>query len=308
MSFPNLRYAFMVGIGAGVPGSNGLDPDIRLGDIVVAFPTDKSSGIVGYELGKETVDGFLKRQDNSYRMDPVLQSTISSIKNHFEVEGTNKFLEHIDISILSKRKRGEETVSQSKSKFAHPIRSGYTDVLYIDDTDIVITRPPRSNSEPFVHYGAIASGDKVVKNAKQREDLRRRYNILCIEMEAAGLRDSYPAAIIRGISDYADSHKNDQWQPYAAFAAAAYAKGVIRRIPPALENRHLGDLKVIRAGQDNADGPIPTTSPEKQVEITEEVRQACLDSLAFEEIDARLENIKKAHTKTCEWLYQQAEY
>jgi len=69
MSFRNLRYALMVGIGAGCPEPNGLDPDVRLGDVVVAFPTDKSAGIVGYELGKETGDGFLKRQDNSYRMD-----------------------------------------------------------------------------------------------------------------------------------------------------------------------------------------------------------------------------------------------
>lgn len=52
VSFRNLRYALMVGIGAGVPGPNGTDPDVRLGDVVVAFPTDKSSGIVGYELGK----------------------------------------------------------------------------------------------------------------------------------------------------------------------------------------------------------------------------------------------------------------
>lgn len=36
--------------------------------------------------------------------------------------------------------------------------------------------------------------------------------------------DSFPCLVIRGISDYADSHKNKIWQPYAAATAASYAK------------------------------------------------------------------------------------
>jgi nucleoside phosphorylase len=62
-SFLNLRYGLMVGIGAGVPGRD-QEPDIRLGDIVVGAPADHSDdaqGVVGYELGKETVDGFIKK-------------------------------------------------------------------------------------------------------------------------------------------------------------------------------------------------------------------------------------------------------
>ncbi|THW69484.1 hypothetical protein D6D18_10547 [Aureobasidium pullulans] len=50
-------------------------------------------------------------------------------------------------------------------------------------------------------------------------------------MEAAGL-DAFPCLVIRGISDYADTHKNDDWHPYAAAAAAAYAKEVLAVVPP----------------------------------------------------------------------------
>jgi hypothetical protein len=39
--------------------------------------------------------------------------------------------------------------------------------------------------------------------------------------------DGFPCLVIRGISDYADSHKNDTWRPYAASTAAAYAKELI---------------------------------------------------------------------------------
>jgi nucleoside phosphorylase len=52
-------------------------------------------------------------------------------------------------------------------------------------------------------------------------------------MEAAGLMNSFPCLVIRGICDYADSHKNSQWQAYAARTAAAYAKGLLSVIPAA---------------------------------------------------------------------------
>ena len=51
-------------------------------------------------------------------------------------------------------------------------------------------------------------------------------------MEAAGLMDSFPCLVIRGICDYADSHKNKKWQPYAAATAAAYMKELLSVIPP----------------------------------------------------------------------------
>jgi hypothetical protein len=42
-----------------------------------------------------------------------------------------------------------------------------------------------------------------------------------------GLMDSFPCLVIRGICDYADSHKNKVWQPYAAATAASYAKELL---------------------------------------------------------------------------------
>ncbi len=48
------------------------------------------------------------------------------------------------------------------------------------------------------------------------------------EMEAAGLMNEFPCLVIRGICDYADSHKNDDWQEYASTVAAAYAMSCSR--------------------------------------------------------------------------------
>jgi len=88
----------------------------------------------------------------------------------------------------------------------------------------IFKRKRRSGNHPRIHYGLIASGNQIIKSAQTRDDLAMKYNILCFEMEAAGIMNSIPCLVIRGICDYADSHKNKLWQEYAAATAAAYAK------------------------------------------------------------------------------------
>lgn len=85
------------------------------------------------------------------------------------------------------------------------------------------TRP----DTPRVHYGLIGSADTVMQDGHLRDRMRQSNKVLCFEMEAAGLMDSFPCLVIRGISDYADTHKNKVWQPYAALTAAAYAKDLL---------------------------------------------------------------------------------
>jgi nucleoside phosphorylase len=101
-------------------------------------------------------------------------------------------------------------------------------------------RPPSTedasitdNHEVVVHYGLIASGNQVIKDAALRDNLNDRYNgkLLCVEMEAAGLLN-FPSIVIRGIYDYADSKKNDDWQEYTATIAAAFAKELLRYVQP----------------------------------------------------------------------------
>ncbi len=50
-------------------------------------------------------------------------------------------------------------------------------------------------------------------------------------MEAAGLMPDFPCIVVRGVCDYADSHKNKQWQGYAALAAALYVKELLEYVP-----------------------------------------------------------------------------
>ena len=80
----------------------------------------------------------------------------------------------------------------------------------------LLIREPRDTTDPVIHYGLIGSANQVMRHGATREKFRREKGILCFEMEAAGLMDSFPCVVVRGISDYADSHKNKQWQPWAA--------------------------------------------------------------------------------------------
>jgi nucleoside phosphorylase len=93
-----------------------------------------------------------------------------------------------------------------------------------------LVREPRADNSPQVFYGTIGSGDLVMKNSDERDRLAADDKIICFEMEAAGLMNDFPCLVIRGISDYADSRKNDRWQPYAAATAAAYAKELLSAV------------------------------------------------------------------------------
>lgn len=87
--------------------------------------------------------------------------------------------------------------------------------------------------EPLVHYGTIASGNQVVKDAKLRDYIGQAHGALCIEMEAAGLDHDFPNLVVRGICDYADSHKKKEWQDYAAATAAAFSRQFLLYSAPA---------------------------------------------------------------------------
>lgn len=99
------------------------------------------------------------------------------------------------------------------------------------DPNQLVPRTIRESKTPVIHYGLSASGNQVMKSAIARDAIARELNILCFEMEAAGLMDQLPCLIIRGICDYCDSHKHKQWQGYAALTAAIYTRALLGIVP-----------------------------------------------------------------------------
>lgn len=66
-----------------------------------------------------------------------------------------------------------------------------------------------------------------MKSALHRDQLAASEGIIAFEMEGAGVWDKFNCLIIKGVCDYADSHKNKNWQSYAAAVAAAATKEVL---------------------------------------------------------------------------------
>ncbi|RMJ17205.1 hypothetical protein CDV36_003144 [Fusarium kuroshium] len=234
--FPNLWFGLLVGIAAGLPNLAKDPPlDIRLGDVLVGLPEGESAGLIAYELGKETADGFqlLRLGRVLANTETVVRSAIGSIK----MLAPNDVDEFLPLYETIKDKQHSETIKDkqhSRGTFRDPGQE--KDVLYStssDGTFHVVRRGARSaNNRTRVWYGPIGSGDKLVKNAQRRNELRDKYNIIGLEMQAAGTMNRIPVGVVRGVCNYGDEHKNKDWQPYAAAMAAAYAKAILLHLGP----------------------------------------------------------------------------
>jgi nucleoside phosphorylase len=226
-TFKAIRFGLMVGIGGGVPST----ADIRLGDVVVSQPHKAHGGVVQYDSGKATPSGF--ERTGSLNSPPhVLLSAVAQVRAN-ELRGRSQLFTYISklerIARFQRSKAGRDVLFEA----AYDHSRGQTcDWCSVDRQEV--RQPRESDQEVVVHYGTIASGNQVMRSAAERDRVSEELGgVLCFEMEAAGLMDSFPCLVIRGICDYADSHKNKAWQPYAAATAAAWAKEVLSVIPPA---------------------------------------------------------------------------
>jgi len=236
-SFPNVRIGLMVGIAGGVPSAK---HDIRLGDIVVSAPRDGKGGVFQYDFGKERQNQDFQPTGFLNQPPPLLRTAVAGLRAQYESDG-HRLKEDID-NAFGKRPRlrkryGRPDLDSDRlylSHVAHPLsdEKSCAEVCGRDPSQLVF-RAPRTKDEddPTIHYGLIASANRVMKDATIR-DILAQEGVLCFEMEAAGLINHFPCLVIRGICDYSDSHKNEEWQGYAAMAAAAYAKDLLYRIVP----------------------------------------------------------------------------
>ncbi|KAJ5700536.1 hypothetical protein N7536_003549 [Penicillium majusculum] len=226
-SFSSIRFGLMVGIGGGVPNE---EADIRLGDVVVSKPTNTHGGVVQFDYGKALNGGEFQRTGMLSQPPQILLTALSKLQaNH--ITGRNRYMDFLA--------EIEGKISKQSSPLARPTQE---DRLYRADHEHVdassktcygcdetktVSRPSRDSNQPMIHYGLIASSNRLVRDSQLRDGLGRELDAYCVEMEAAGLMNNYPCLVIRGICDYADSHKNKEWQGYAATVAAAYAKELL---------------------------------------------------------------------------------
>ncbi|GFF84777.1 hypothetical protein IFM47457_06586 [Aspergillus lentulus] len=230
-SYPGIELSFLLGVCGGVPIAQDMDRpgarrDIFLGDVIV------SHGVVQYDLGTRLPNGFVRKDtltSNLGRPSQKIRSIIAMM------EASHKLLMPELLFHLAKTQEAQEILypgSQKDILFRSTYEHSPTncqcffDVSKIEDSVISRRRTPDVHTPcPNLHFGFVASGDMVIKSATYRDQVSEDEGVIGFEMELAGIWDSLPLA------DYADSHKNKEWQRFAAASSAACLRSLLDFTP-----------------------------------------------------------------------------
>jgi hypothetical protein len=222
--FPDLLFGLLVGVADGLPDLSKDPPrDIRLGDVLVALGHNGGPSIVSYGFGKETAYEF---QVNLVGSKPAMAvaAGIGAMKR----SGLDQWISFRQYyqSLLAKEANNHtifQDPGQDEDQFfatSPSANGGNPNSVPVqresqpndDGIQVLPQGTDGGNPEPFpvqrearpnderikVWYGKIGSGDMLMKNAQKRDELREKYDIIGLEMEAAGVMDVIPVGVIRG--------------------------------------------------------------------------------------------------------------
>ncbi|KAL2820837.1 hypothetical protein BDW59DRAFT_150618 [Aspergillus cavernicola] len=252
--FPCINLALLVGICGAVPYRRD-GKEIILGDVII------SEVLVELDFGRQYPDGFRRKDtihDSPGRPNEEILGLLQRFKTAvFSNELHKRMAQHLDILLQhADIEASYPAASQDQlfgSDYVHKHYSGCPECSTIGsaescceaasaascdqlgcDTSQLVSRSRLSTNEANnatpthdIHFGSIGTADTVMKSAKHRDDLAKSANVIAFEMEGAGVWGKFSCLIIKGVCDYADSHKNKKWQEYAAAVAASVAMAVL---------------------------------------------------------------------------------
>ncbi|UKZ75719.1 hypothetical protein TrVFT333_003411 [Trichoderma virens FT-333] len=261
-SYTSLRVAFLVGVCGGVPmlGSNeALLGDVVIGEAIIQY--DFGRQYPGEFILKETAVATQSLPNKDIRT--LLAYLKSDTGKNDLRQNTARHLKTLQGAAIMKefqysyRYPGFAEDKLFAATYRHKHRGGsladpccsvsgsYCDKaalsscseLGCEENNLVLRQrlekkqhlPEEEAQSPDIFIGRIASADTVMKSGDHRDQIAKQYNIIAFEMEGAGLWDEVPCIVVKGICDYADSHKNKIWQPFAAATAAAVVKAILAR-------------------------------------------------------------------------------
>jgi|tagenome__1003787_1003787.scaffolds.fasta_scaffold20962852_2 nucleoside phosphorylase len=220
-SFPSVVEIVMVGIAAGIPNPYRPQRHVRLGDIVVA-----TQGLIDYDHVRAAADGTQPRR--SFPLPSARLVRCANMLKADELGGLRPWEHWLD--------KGRP---RYLTGYSRPPQ--HTDILH-DSGGYRLRHPNRNISGhrqgyPKVHYGAIGSADRSLRDAAVRDQLAERHGFLAVEMEGAGIGSSsflnnLEYFVIRGISDYGDGNRNEVWRRHASLAAACYLRALLSKCLP----------------------------------------------------------------------------
>lgn len=263
-SYRSLRLVLLVGICGGIPMAG--NTEILLGDVVI------SSSIVQYDFGRQYPDNFSRKdtpQDNLNGPGKEIKGLLAVFGTEYgqswlqekataflrDVQGRSPKYQYpgaVHDRLFRPDYRHKHQISptcecKSHEKLSDAVCSAAIEASCEDlgcDENFLVERTrlkgrgpttdaSQTSSDLIIHIGPVASGDTVMKSAVTRDRIASKEGVIAFEMEAAGMWDHVPCLVVKGVCDYADSHKNKMWQHYAAATAASVAKAMLMRHTPA---------------------------------------------------------------------------
>ncbi|CAB3373765.1 Hypothetical predicted protein [Cloeon dipterum] len=249
-TFQQVEYVFLIGVGGGVPHYTDESKHVRLGDVVVSHPGNPPKGYVYCYCDSLNQDQEGNCQFETKKWCPKsleLQSLAQKVKDEADAGEEPAWLKHL---LAAQVHLGRNNESESSIDFTRP--SEETDKLYmnIGPREVIeVAHPvpseganPRLEGCPRLHLGSVASGRYVVKDESCRQQFASKNEILAYdpELDAAvqsvqgNCRDNFMS--IRGISDYRDGSRRNDWQPYSALAAASVMKAIVLGMEEPVDN------------------------------------------------------------------------
>ncbi|KAL6816715.1 nucleoside phosphorylase domain-containing protein [Trichoderma sp. SZMC 28015] len=306
-SYSNLRITFLVGVCGGVPfvgAREALLGDVAIGEAIIQYDfgrqypgefTLKETGVATQSLPNKDIRtllayfkadaGNIELRQNTARHLKALQGAaiVREYQNSYRYPGFAE--DKLFVATYRHKHRGGlsgDPCCETESYCDNAAQSSCSE-LGCDEKKLVQRRRLERKRHlsweeaqcPDIFIGRIASADTVMKSGGHRDQIAKQYNIIAFEMEGAGLWDECPCIVVKGICDYADSHKNKIWQPFAAATAAAAVKAMLARytieddtqvsISTAGTTRHRQIVPIRHKinqfiAQKNSSGSIPSTT------------------------------------------------
>ncbi len=210
-SYTEIDQIIMTGIAGGIPNINKPKQHVRLGDVVVI----NNDGLIQYDNLKIDSKTIMIRSKSPKPSSLFIGKSRVLLSN--ARLGNRPWEKHIERALNKIR-----NVSKPSS-----------DVLRINGD--VVDHPFRENKQLEIHLGKIGCSNTLLKNEELRDKLSEQHNVLAIEMEASGVSDGTWSCdkeyfVVRGIVDYCNDDKNDDWHEYSAICAAAVTKSLIEML------------------------------------------------------------------------------
>ncbi|KAI9147072.1 Ankyrin-2 [Paramyrothecium foliicola] len=311
-TFPKFKLVLMVGIGGGVPHDKAEGP-IRLGDVVFGHSRTQHGSILKYESGKEHQGRKFESTGHTNSAPHFALSAVKSLKALIGLEKDTYVSDRINDTI-------GKLHEQIRSQWQRPALD--TDKLYQSSyrhqdpkepctkccEPSRLAREPRQEDDGAVrvYSGLVASGEKVIKSATKRDKFAKK-GVSCIETEAAGAANDFACLVIRGISDYCDTHKNDQWHKYAALAAAVVARLFLDKLNPSLvngqENLQQALARLDTIAQDTKTEPGRMSRKTDKMEVL-----TWLSKFTSEMETIQVGHLSQHTTGTLEWFLEKPEF